>query len=87
MKKEGEEEVGVVLQVNEEVDHGDIDLIKGKVVSVGANQGITDEMQEITKVNPKNMITKGLKKRALTGNMTVNISRAQEVTKQKKSTE
>ena len=87
-KKEGEEEeeAGVEVQVNEEereVDHEDMDLRKVRVAAVGANQRITDEMREITKVNPKNMETKDelLKRRAMMiTNTMVNINQVQEVT-------
>ena len=91
-KEDGEEEAGVELKVNEEeeweVDREDTDLRKVLVAAVGANQGTTEEMREITKVNPKNMITKELLKRsAMTVNTMVNINLAQEVANLKKSTE
>ena len=85
-KEEGEEEeAGVEVEVNEqekEADHKNIDLRKVRVAAVGANQGTTDEMREITKVNPKNMETKDelLKRRAMITNTMVNINQVQEVT-------
>ena len=87
MKKEKEEEeggAGAEIQVNEEereADHEDMDLKKVTVAAVGANQGTTDVMLGITKVNPKNMDAKDRlsKRRAMITNTMVNINQVQEV--------
>ena len=86
MEEEEEEgEAGAEIQVNREereADHEDMDLKKVTVAAVGANQGTTGVMLEITKVNPKNMDAKDRlsKRRAMITNTMVNINQVQEVT-------
>ena len=85
MEEEEEEgEAGAEIQVNREereADHEDMDPRKVRVAAVGANQGTTGEMREITKVNPKTMETQDelLKRRAMITDTMVNINQVQEV--------